>query len=41
MDGRPALVNFQVQDGTYVIPKVLERGYLALGKERFSFQQGR
>ena len=40
-DGQPALVNFQVQQGTYVIPKVLERGYLALGKERFSFQQGR
>ena len=41
MDGRPSVVNFHVQDGTYVIPKVLERGYLALGKERFSFQQGR
>lgn len=40
-DGQPSLVNFQVQQGTYVVPKVLERGYLALGKERFSFQQGR
>jgi type IV secretion system protein VirB9 len=40
-DGQPSLVNFQVQNGTYVIPKVLDRGYLALGKERFSFQQGR
>jgi type IV secretory pathway VirB9-like protein len=40
-DGQPSLVNFQVQSGTYVVPKVLERGYLALGKERFSFQQGR
>ena len=40
-DGQPSLVNFQVEQGTYVIPKVLERGYLALGKERFSFQQGR
>ena len=39
-DGQPSLVNFQVQQGTYVVPKVLERGYLALGKERFSFQQG-
>jgi type IV secretion system protein VirB9 len=38
-DGQPSLVNFQVQDGTYVIPKVLDRGYLALGKERFSFEQ--
>lgn len=40
-DGKPSLVNFQVQSGTYVVPKVLERGYLALGKDRFSFQQGR
>ena len=39
-DGEPSLVNFQVQNGTYVIPKVLDRGYLALGKERFLFQQG-
>ena len=34
-DGKPALVNFQVQEGTYVVPKVLDEGYLALGKERF------
>ena len=40
-DGQPSLVNFHVQSGTYVVPKVLERGYLALGKDRFSFQQGR
>ena len=41
-DGKPALVNFQVHSGTYVVPKVLDQGYLSLGKERFSFsQQGR
>jgi type IV secretion system protein VirB9 len=40
-DGEPSLVNFQVQDGTFVVPKVLDRGYLALGKDKFSFQQGR
>jgi type IV secretion system protein VirB9 len=40
-DGQPALVNFQVQSGTYVVPKVVDRGYLALGKDRFSFEQGR
>jgi type IV secretion system protein VirB9 len=38
-DGKPATVNFQVQNGTYVVPKVLERGYLALGKQQFSFAQ--
>lgn len=40
-DGQPSVVNFQVQSGTYVIPKVVDRGYLALGKDRFAFQQGR
>ena len=42
VDNAPALVNFKVENGTYVVPKVLERGYLAIGKERFPFaQQGR
>ena len=40
-DGAPAVVNFQVRGDKYVVPKVLEQGYLALGKERFPFQQGR
>jgi type IV secretory pathway VirB9-like protein len=40
-DGQPSLVNFHVQGGTYVVPKVLDRGYLALGKDRFAFEQGR
>ena len=40
-DGVPAVVNFQIRGDTYVVPKVLERGYLALGKDRFAFQQGR
>ena len=40
-DGQPSLVNFQVLPGTYVVPKVLDRGYLTLGKQRFEFGQGR
>ena len=39
VDGKPSLVNFQVVRGTYVVPKVLDRGYLALGKQRFPFEQ--
>jgi type IV secretion system protein VirB9 len=38
-DGKPSVVNFQVHDGTYVVPKVIERGYLSLGNERLSFAQ--
>lgn len=40
-DGQPALVEFQVQHGLYVVPKVIERGYLALGKQRWTFRQER
>ena len=28
-----------VREGTYVVPKVLDRGYLALGNQRFAFEQ--
>jgi type IV secretory pathway VirB9-like protein len=38
-DGKLALVNFQVQHGTYVVAKVLDEGYLALGKARLAFAQ--
>lgn len=39
VDGKPSLVNFQVQEGgTYVVPKVLEKGYLVLGKKRVTFE---
>jgi type IV secretion system protein VirB9 len=40
-DGRPAFVNFTVQHGLYVVAKVLERGYLAIGKKRLFFDQER
>ena len=40
-DGQPALLNFHVQDDTYIVPKVLDRGYLALGKEHATFQRER
>src|SRR6184192_2168380 len=38
-DGQPALVNFQVRHGTYIVPKVMERGYLALGKAQWPFAE--
>jgi type IV secretion system protein VirB9 len=36
--GAPALVNFQVENGTYIVPKVLDRGYLAIGNKKLEFQ---
>ena len=40
-DGTPNLVNFQVERGTYIVPKVLERGYLSVGDQRFAFEAAR
>jgi len=38
-DGKPDLINFQLQDGTYVIPKVVDHGYLEIGKHRLAFER--
>ena len=38
-DGAPNLVNFEVHDGTYVVPTILDSGYLMLGKQRLAFQR--
>lgn len=38
-DKAPNLVNFQVENGVYIVPKVIERGYLAIGKKRLGFEQ--
>jgi len=40
-DGSPSLVNFQVEQGVYIVPKVLERGYLVVGKQKFVFDTKR
>lgn len=40
-DGAPNLVTFEYRNGTYVIPKVLDQGYLAIGKARFYFTRQR
>jgi len=37
VDGVPNLVNFEFRDGVFTVAKVLDRGYLALGKRRLTF----
>lgn len=37
-DNMPALVNFDVRNGTYIVPKVLRDGYLQLGTARLGFR---
>ena len=38
-DGRPNLVMFDVHNGTYVVPKILDSGYLTIGKQRVTFER--
>jgi type IV secretion system protein VirB9 len=36
-DGKPNLVNFEYKNGVYVADKILDRGYLAIGKQKLGF----
>jgi type IV secretion system protein VirB9 len=38
-DGKPDLINFQLKDGTYVITKVIDHGYIEIGKHRLNFDR--
>ena len=40
-DGQPALVDFQVRGATYVVPKILDQAYLAIGKQTVAFRRER
>jgi type IV secretion system protein VirB9 len=36
-DGAPNLINFDLRDGVYIAPKIIDKGYLVIGKHRFDF----
>src|SRR6266852_2175650 len=36
-DGKPNLVPFQLENGVYIIPKIVDSGYLAVGKKKLNF----
>ncbi len=38
-DKKPSLINFDFADGLYTVPKELESGYLAIGKQRVDFRR--
>jgi type IV secretion system protein VirB9 len=38
-DGSPNLINFDLRDGVYVVPKVLDSGYLVIGKHKMDFKR--
>jgi type IV secretion system protein VirB9 len=37
-DGKPDLITSQLKGGTYVIPTVVDKGYLEIGKHKLEFQ---
>jgi len=38
-DGKPNLINFQFKSGTYVVDKILDSGYLTIGKQKLPFSR--
>ncbi|MGB8472566.1 MAG: TrbG/VirB9 family P-type conjugative transfer protein [Candidatus Acidiferrum sp.] len=38
-DGKPNLINFELSGDVYVISKVVDQGYLALGNKKLSFER--
>lgn len=36
-DGKPNLISFQVENGVYIAPKIIDTGYLAIGKKKMPF----
>jgi type IV secretion system protein VirB9 len=38
-DGKPNLVNFDYRDGVYVATRILDEGYLVVGKKRLHFKR--
>ncbi len=38
-DGKPSLINFQLENGVYVVPKIVQTGYLVIGKKKLTFSR--
>ena len=38
-DGKPNLINFDLRDGVYVTPKIIDEGYLTVGKHKTTFKR--
>jgi type IV secretory pathway VirB9-like protein len=38
-DGKPNLITYDLREGTYIIPKVMDNGYVELGKRRMEFSR--
>lgn len=38
-DGQPALINFSLNNGVYVVEHIVDKGYMQIGKHRLDFER--
>ena len=38
-DNKPNLVSFQLENGVYIVPKIIDAGYLVVGKKKLNFRR--
>ncbi len=38
-DGKPNLINFDLVNSVYIVPKIVDNGYLAIGKKKLAFSR--
>jgi type IV secretion system protein VirB9 len=38
-DGKPNLINFDLLNGVYIVPKIVDNGYLTIGKKKLAFSR--
>jgi hypothetical protein len=38
-DGKLNLINFDSVNGTYIVPKIVDSGYFAIGKRKLAFSR--
>jgi type IV secretion system protein VirB9 len=38
-DGKPNLINFQLENGVYIAPQIIDSGYLVVGKKKLTFSR--
>jgi type IV secretion system protein VirB9 len=38
-DGKPNLINFDLANGTYIVPKIVDSGYLPIGRKKLAFSR--
>jgi type IV secretory pathway VirB9-like protein len=38
-DGKPNLISFQLENGVYIVSKIVDSGYLAVGKKKLNFSR--